>query len=288
MSNKYTYSIANDFPYHKVDSARLTDEIQDSAITIALDYVNTSNDNCDIWFKAALPSADETVLSGIVSSHSGEAPAIITPPTMPDGRPLVRADTRPLETQTYFTMSGDTVSGIGDGKVLIWDFSNDDDLCDPSDFENGPTVASGYKCKRMDVWFNDPVYLKDGSLYFQNASFGSHLSMFITVPAGNYYPNDAGPIPAYALGLPGNQMYAYASKDVLFACYLMKHHMVGDCPMGDELNAEGAQVDAIPIGWKITGLICTQEDNNSFRGFGSLEMYRAHTVILPGGAPGGE
>lgn len=288
MANKYTFSILNDFPYSKVNSLRLTDEIQESGVTIALDYINTSDDDCDIWFKAGLPSDDETTLSGIVSSHSGEAPDVITPPIMSDGRPLVRADTRPLETQTYFTMSGDTTSGIGDGKTLIWDFSDDEDVYDPNDYENGPTVASGMKCKVMEVWFNDPAYLKDGTLYFQNASFGSFASMYVVVPTGNYYPNDAGSIPASALGLPGDQMYAYSYKKVLFAAYVMKHHMVGDCPMGDELNAEGAQVDPIPAGWYVIGLICTDEDNNSFRGFGSLEMYRAHTVVLPGGAPGGE
>jgi len=287
MANKYTYSL-DDFPYDKADGSRLSLEIQSSAIVTALNHINVGKNNCDVWFKAELSSGDETILDGLVAAHSGEVLPEEAAPTMSDGRPLVRADTRPLETQTYFTMSGDTVSGIGDGKILKWNFAHDEDVYDSNDYENGPTVVSGMKCKVMEVWFNDPVYLKDGSLYFQNASFGSYVCMYITVPAGNYYPNDAGPIPASALGLPGDQMYAYASKKVLYACYVMKHHMVGDCTMGDELNAEGAQVDAIPAGWYITGIICTDEDNNNFRGFGSLEMYRAHTVVLPGGAPGGE
>ena len=209
-------------------------------------------------------------------------------PTSPDGKEIIRADTRPIGTQTYFTMVGDTVSGIGDGASLTWDFSNEDNLYDSSQIENGPTVASGYKAKRMDIWFNNPVYLKDGTLYFQNACFDCHVSMFVTVPAGNYYPNDAGSIPASALGLSGDQMYAYASKDVLYSCYVMKHHMMGDCTMGDELNAEGAQMDAIPAGWLVTGIIICPESCNDFRGFGSLELYRQHSVVLPGGAPGGE
>jgi len=285
---KFIYSINSDFPNSKVNTVLLETEIHQSSITIALKSVNTTRGGCSVEFKTDLSSAESDTLDDLVAAHSGAPLFPVEAPTMSDGRPLVRSDTRPLETQTYFTMSGDTVSGIGDGQVLLWDFSNDDNLCDASYFENPPTVASGYKCKRMEIWFNDPAYLKDGSLYFQNASFGSYLSMYITVPAGNYYPNDAGSIPASALGLPGDQMYAYSSKDVLYAAYVMKHHMVGDCTMGDELNAEGAQVDPIPTGWHVTGLICTQEDNNSFRGFGSLEMYRAHTVVLPGGAPGGE
>ena len=43
-------------------------------------------------------------------------------PHMEDGRPIVRSDTRPMNTQTYFSMAGDDQE-IGDGKALRWDFS---------------------------------------------------------------------------------------------------------------------------------------------------------------------
>jgi len=137
------------------------------------------------------------------------------------------------------------------------------------------------------LFFNEEIYLKDGTIYFLDATFGTNLSMYITVPAGNYYPHSNGSIPASALGLPGDGKYEYAVKDVLFASYVMRHHMLGDCPMGDELNAEGAQVEGIPIGWYITGLIITNEDNNSFKGCGGLEMYRPHTIVFADGTFGG-
>jgi len=73
MANtEYTYSISEDFPFGKVATDRLTQEIEESSITIALDYINTNGDDCDIWFKAELPTADETKLDTIVSNHSGE------------------------------------------------------------------------------------------------------------------------------------------------------------------------------------------------------------------------
>ena len=72
MSIKYTYSILNDFPYSKVDISRLSNEIANSDVTIALDYINSSLDDCDVWFKATLPQGDVTTCSGIISSHSGE------------------------------------------------------------------------------------------------------------------------------------------------------------------------------------------------------------------------
>ena len=60
-------------------------------------------------------------------------------PHMEDGRPIVRADTRPLNTQTYFTMCGDDSTSIGNGVKLMWDFSNDDNIY------TGPEVPSGFQ-----------------------------------------------------------------------------------------------------------------------------------------------
>lgn len=283
MSSLYRYPFS-DFQNNTVNAGRLTREIQaDAYIITALDYINVINSQlyCDIIFKADLSSGEETALSGVISVHSGD-PLVDEPPTMADGRPLVRADTRPLDTQTYFTMAGDTASGIGHGKQVKWDFYNNDDLYDPDDTENGPEIPDGYKAKRLDLFFTDPIYIKDGTLYFFDAPWGNYCSMYITIPAGNYYPNNAGSIPAAALGLSGSQMYAYAAKDVFYTCYVCCHHMHGDCPMGDELNAEGAAVDALPVGWRITGIIFTPDDDNVSKGYGSFEMYRGRTILLPG------
>lgn len=204
-------------------------------------------------------------------------------PLMDDGRPLIRADTRPLGTQTYFTMAGDgNDNKLGNGKTMMWDFSNNDDIFDPNTVENPTTVASGFKAKKIDIKFREAVYLKDGTLYFFDAPWGCYGSMYITVPSGNYYPNPNGSIPATALGLSGDTMYAYATKDVFYATFVQKQHMYTSCPMGDELNAEGAQVDPVPAGWYITGLIVTPENDNISKGYGSFEMYRSTITDLPG------
>lgn len=220
-------------------------------------------------------NVNHTVTSGsvaIVERH------IDTGPVMEDGRPLIRSDTRPLDTQTYFTMAGDNDT-IGRGKELRWDFSNDDDLYDVDDTENGPTVASGFKCKRIDLVFTDPVYLKDGAIYFFDASWGAFGEMCVVVPAGNYYPNPNGSIPAAALGLSGEDMYSYATKDVFYARYCNKHFMYGSCPMGDELNAEGCQVDPVPTGWLLTAMVMVPESDTECKGYASFEMYR-HSISL--------
>ena len=72
MDTKYTYSISTDFPNHKVDPSRLQAEIRASAIVTAQDYISTSGDACDVYFKADLSVGDKTLLDGIVAAHSGE------------------------------------------------------------------------------------------------------------------------------------------------------------------------------------------------------------------------
>lgn len=285
MANiKYTF-LTGQFPNNLVNATRLSSEIQDSEIITALDYINVDSSKCDMWFKAALSSADETTLSGVIGSHSGAIPEQADPPTMDDGRPIVRADTRPLNTATYFTCCSDTASGIGDGKALRWDFSPDSEyttISGPYTLSCGHKIDDGWKAQVIDLEFLDPVYFKDGAIYFFDAPWGCHCDMTILVPAGNYYPNEHGNIPASALGLSGNQMYSYAATDTPFYRYVNKHYIYGSCPMGDELNAEGCMVEALPVGWVVRGIIKTPASDNVSKGFASYEMYRHRSVILPG------
>lgn len=271
----YEYALT-EFLNDKVNLTALHFEIDQSDIVTALDSITSDGYICTFKFKAALSSGDEDILDTIVAAHVGvytEEEA----PHMPDGRPIIRADTRPLNTQTYFSTRGDN-AGIGTGKAMRWDFSNDDDLY------TGSEVPSGYKAKEIKLKFHCPVYLKDGAIYFFDAPWGQVMYMDILVPSGGYYPNPAGQIPAYMLGLPGNDMYAQApsGSDVVISRYVNAHYCYGDCPMGDELNAEGAAVDALPVGWMLRGLIITPEDDDTSKGYASMEMYRCHTVLLPG------
>jgi hypothetical protein len=197
-------------------------------------------------------------------------------PHMDDGRPVVRSDSRPRNTSTIFTMAGDSETGIADGKELRWDFSNDDDLY------TGSEIPSGYKAKEFKVSFICPIHTKDGCIYFFNVPWGCYVEMHIMVPAGDYYPNPAGSISANMLGLQGDKMYAQATEDTIIQKFVVKHFMYGDCPMGDELNAEGSSESPLPIGWYIRGLVVTPESDNVSKGYASLEMHRCHTHLLPG------
>lgn len=275
-STNYTFSISEDFPNHVVNIDTLGYEIRNSSITHALDYITSEGDDCNIWFKEILSVIDATsTLPTIVASHEGNK-IIQDVPQTPDGVPIVRADSRPLNTEVYFTMCGDS-TGIGDGPMIAWDFSNNDwEYTDPL------WVPSGYKAKKITIQFNCPVWMKDGTMYFFDAPWGQSISMFVGIPAGSYYPNTAGTIPASALGLNTGKMYAYTDEDIPYQSYVMRHMMYGSCPMGDELNAEGASLYPIPVGWRICGIITTPESDNTSKGYASLEMYRCHTMLLPG------
>ena len=62
-SIKYYYSKIIDVP-------RLTQEIRNESIIIALDYINsTEQGDTDIYFKSNLSSSDSVILNGIVDSH---------------------------------------------------------------------------------------------------------------------------------------------------------------------------------------------------------------------------
>ena len=261
MSNKYTYSITKDFPNQKVSLGKLSDEIQNSSIITALDYLNATTAVCDIWFKNNLLQEDYTTLSGIVSNHDG----INTPdyaPMMDDGRPIVRSDSRPIGWQTMFTMCGDD-QAIGDGKEIYWDFSNDDDLVTTSG-----VVPDGYKMKQFDVQFCDPVHIKEGTIYFHSAPKKSYLDFSIVCPSGNYYyDRDSNP--------------QLADGDVTVVKYVNHHFFSGSCSMGDELNTESCSENTIPSNYYLRVDIYVPDSDNSSYGYGELELYRLRTCLLP-------
>ena len=85
-ATKYTYSIADDTANGIVNSDSLSEEISNSNIVTALDYVESSEDVLDVWFKDSLSTGDETILDSLVDAHTGastEPDPIIVTPTAP-------------------------------------------------------------------------------------------------------------------------------------------------------------------------------------------------------------
>lgn len=67
----YSYSIIADTLNGKVAPFELSQEINASTITIALEKINTSGDDLNIEFKLAISASEKTTLDNIVATHQG-------------------------------------------------------------------------------------------------------------------------------------------------------------------------------------------------------------------------
>lgn len=183
---------------------------------------------------------------------------IIKPnPKSDDGKDIVRAESRPLNTTTIFVGKADN-TGIGDGKELKWDFSNaDDDISTP---------PSNCKQKRLEFKFLDDIYVKEGTIYFHNTKKGSYIDLYVVCPNGQYYYDNNGDL-------------QQATEDTIVSHYVIHSFIQGDCPMGDELNTESCS-SKIPSNYKFWLDITVPDTDSSSNGYVNLELYRERTVIL--------
>lgn len=88
MTLSKVYTISSAFPNEKVDTDRLTLEVQQSAITIALDYIKTYAGDCTVCFKTDPSAGEWTITDDLVAAHSGEP--LLSSSTTEDGRQIVR------------------------------------------------------------------------------------------------------------------------------------------------------------------------------------------------------
>jgi len=230
----------------------------------------------DVWLML-----DDTKLSTEIIKQTGTGPRyedqadfednykelcnqVITPPLLDtDQKWRVRADSRPIRPnglpyETVFAMASDSETEIGGGKEIFWDFSNDADLVD---------APTGYKRKRIILQYLDPVYLKDGTIYYFDALKGSYADLYIVCPAGNYYYNN-------------NYQVKLAQQDIKVKHFLIKHFFAGTNNLGDELNSEAAAEEAVPPNYQVWIEITVPAADNASYGWGELEFYRERSVIL--------
>lgn len=116
MAEKYTRSIANDFPNQKVTPCCLKKEIDGSSITPALIGIHTAGDDCDCWFETALSSGDETTFDGLVAAHQA--------PDLKDATQTVTSGAEDTTTETDYqnkvTLNSDPL--IAGTYLISWNF----------------------------------------------------------------------------------------------------------------------------------------------------------------------
>lgn len=208
---------------------------------VGSDYELYAQDG-NLFYKCLLTSSDITDYQTNYQSKK----SLLLHPVDADGKPYSRAESRPLDKTTYFTMAGDSSTTRGDGTELRWDFSNSDDII---------TAPSGFKRKRVKISFIDEVNLKEGTIYFIDKLWGSYIDLLVVAPA---------PI-------------AHPSVDVTLDHFVNKYFMTNTNILGDELNTEAASSN-IPAGIEFWLEITVPDTDNSSKGYVSLEIYRPNTV----------
>lgn len=202
-STEYDYSISGNFPNQRVNPTLLTEQIRQSAIIVALDYISTYADTCAIWFKDALGPADIAILDGIVATHSGDptpnAPQLVQldGPLEADKKPIVVVSPSTQGLLTFLTGRSDLPGQPGLGTPLRLDFS-------------------GPENKVLEFSFNEPIEINDGQIWWRpSASWGpdDEFSVGMRMPATVASPTPgSGNVNIVALG-PGAELYVPAAGD---------------------------------------------------------------------------
>jgi len=210
------------------------------------------------YFCQILKESGSSDLAQWEGNYKAKADIPIKPLTE-DGKEMVMSVSRPIGYNTFFTCAGDTQDEIGAGQEISWDFSNsENDIATPS--------GSGLKRKKIEFSFIDNVYLKEGSIYWQNAKKGSYIDIQVVCPAGYYYLKNDGTL-------------TQAQQDTIIHKFANHHLFFGDCPMGDELNTEACSAE-IPNYMKYQVIVTVPDSDTNSNGHISVELYRKRAVIL--------
>ena len=94
----------------------------------------------------------------------------------------------------YFTGRGDTDTSVGDGKCLRL------------------TNESGLQYKEIITGFNETVFIKDGYVFWQNATVGDSVSLEVILPANTPYISEAQTGNAGVVDENGTISYITASQ----------------------------------------------------------------------------
>lgn len=112
MAFTYNYEL-NQFPNNKCNTSKFAEQIRNSTISAALDYVSQSLGFVTTVFKAELSNPDVSTLDNIVSNHDGEP--------IPDSTPIVKSEQ--LTEHIKFVEAGDTTQGMFAARSLVVDIS---------------------------------------------------------------------------------------------------------------------------------------------------------------------
>jgi hypothetical protein len=144
----YIYSI-NDFPFGKYNLDRLTKEIADSTIIVALSYMTGTSEAVSIFFKASLSAGEKTTLDEIIANHSGE---MISPKAEITKVEIISEHAKYIE-------SGNTTQSFFAAETILID------------------ISVGESIKIVDYKWPFDIALKTGTLYITEDMVGDEMTV---------------------------------------------------------------------------------------------------------------
>lgn len=171
-ATKYTYSVSGDFPNGAAAPGKLHSEITSAAITIALDYVASTGDVCDIWFKAALSAGEVTILDALVAAHDGVETTQDHPHRAEDDTPITAVNMFPAGVYAQYVGCGDDITNPN---PLLQRYGGD---------RFYKTRSAGVAGTITEEWqYREVVYIGGGRAAFTGETLQDYLQFKIFSPA---------------------------------------------------------------------------------------------------------
>lgn len=231
---------------------------------VSVNYVGGGNTETNVLLYDDITQGEIAEIDGVVAAHIPTP--LPQPPPVPqdsEGKMFVRAESRPLDCTTYFTTAGDKTDApqaIGEGNRLEWDAADED-------YVWVEDTANGVKRYTVDIQFIDPIWIKEGSVYWSDSMKDCYLDMYIVCPPGGYF--------IYL----GQVKQNTTGQDLIIEHYVNKHPIQGSWVGGDEMNTETCS-QAMPTYLKIRMVMTVPIADVTSHGYVELETFRQRTVII--------
>jgi hypothetical protein len=134
------------------------DEIRNSDITIALDYLNFGNGTLDIFFKAELSTAEVIILEGLVQNHVAQVDPVASTPVVVSNFPI-GLTTKSLKTTSFKPETFSTT-------IVTHDFMD------------------------KTTWYTKSVRVTDAVLTQEGLTFSSEHTHWVDLTHGKVYLED--------------------------------------------------------------------------------------------------
>lgn len=184
MATAFNYTMAD------VNISQLETEIGASSITVAIDRIDKSGTDVDIYFKADLSAGEETTLNTLTTDHVAEAtPAEANPVLVHE----INTETGLAEPVQYSFSEGRnrvlaSTKPVIPGKILYFYWTGKADDITGEDLVVGAgesiaiTVPSGTDTVEFDMKFGnyshgELVYLAGGAFQWENTEWGDSITL---------------------------------------------------------------------------------------------------------------